>query len=107
VEANISVKAVANVQVLNKRNGYLAPHFYEPGEKIRIVDVKGAIKANRKRDGTLLVIHFEIGQMGIRQRRCQLIAAEVLQVHTVEKQQVGKFDAIDGAQTVQLKNAGH
>jgi len=45
--------------------------------------------------------------MGIGQRRCELIAAEVLQVHTVKKQQIGKFDAIDGAETVELKNTGH
>ena len=35
-----------------------------------------------------------------------MIAAEVLQVYTVEKQEVGELDAVDGAETIELKDAG-
>ena len=36
-----------------------------------------------------------------------MIAAEMLQVDTVKKQKVGELDAIDGAETVELKDAGN
>jgi len=35
-----------------------------------------------------------------------LITAEVLQVDSVEEQEVGELDAVDGAETVELKDAG-
>jgi hypothetical protein len=49
---------MANVEVLDQCDGHFSPDFDEAGEKIGIVDIEGAIKANGEGDGMLLVIHF-------------------------------------------------
>jgi len=92
--------------VLDQRDGNFAPNFDEAGKEIGVVDVEGGIEANGEGHGTLGVINFEIGEVGGGQRSGQLIAAEVLQVDAVKQQKVGEPDAVDGAETVELKNAG-
>ena len=98
---------MANVEVLDQRDGNFAPDFDETGEEIRVVDVEGGIEANREGHGTLLVINFEIGEVGGGQRSGHLIAAEALQVDAVKEQEVGELDTVDGAETVELENAGN
>jgi len=40
LKADISVEAVANVEVLDQRDGNFAPDFDEAGEEIRVVDIE-------------------------------------------------------------------
>src|SRR5260370_11212654 len=44
--------------------------------------------------------------MRIGQRSIHMIATEVLQVKTVEQQEVGELDSVDGAEAVKLEDAG-
>jgi hypothetical protein len=52
---------MANVEVLDQRDGHFTPDFDEAGEEIRVVDVEGSIEANGEGHGTLLIIDFQIG----------------------------------------------
>src|ERR1700732_807246 len=106
MKTDVTVQSVADVEMLNKRDGHFAPYFDQSRKQIGIVDVEGAVKANWKGHGTLLVVHFEIRQVSVRQGSSQLIAAEVLQIHAIEKKQVSELDSVDGAETIKLKNAG-
>ncbi len=106
LKPDVSVEAAANIEVLDEGDGNFAPNFDEAGKEIGVVDVEGGIEANGEGHGTLGVINFEIGEVGGGQRSGQLIAAEVLQVDAVKQQKVGEPDAVDGAETVELKNAG-
>jgi len=65
LKPDVAVETVANVEMLDEGDGNFAPDFDEAGEEIGVVDVEGAIEANGERDGTLLVINFEIGEVGV------------------------------------------
>jgi hypothetical protein len=43
--------------------------------------------------------------VGLRQRSPQLVAAEVLQIDTLKKQEVGELYVLDGAESIELKYA--
>jgi hypothetical protein len=97
---------MTNVEVLDQCDGHFAPYFDEAGEEIGVIDIEGAIEANGEGDSVLLVIHFEIGQVGVRQGSGQLVSAEMLKVYTIKAQKVGELDVVDGAETIKLKDAG-
>src|SRR6266404_1711031 len=107
LKPDVSVEAAANIEVLDEGDGNFAPNFDEAGKEIGVVDVEGGIEANGEGHGTLLVINFEIGEVGGGQRSGHLIAAEALQVNAVKEQEVGELDTVDGAETVELENAGN
>jgi len=48
LKPDVAVEAVANVEVLDQRDGHFAPDFDEAGEEIGVVDVERAIETNGK-----------------------------------------------------------
>src|ERR1700740_3566602 len=107
LKPDVSVETVPDVEVLDQSNGNFTPDFDEAGQEIGVVDIERAIEANGEGHGALLVIDFEIGEVGVWQRSGHLITAEVQQVDAVEEQEVGEFYAVDRAETVKLKDAGN
>jgi hypothetical protein len=97
---------VTNVEVLDQCDGHFAPYFDEAGEEIGVIDIEGAIEADGEGDSVLLVIHFEIGQVGVRQGSGQLVSGEMLKVYAIKAQKVGELDVVDGAETIELEDAG-
>src|SRR5262249_61688265 len=61
-QADVTVEAVAEVQVLDEGDGDFTPDFHHAIEGSGIFDVKGTVKANRKRDGFFRVGDFISGQ---------------------------------------------
>src|SRR6266446_9113850 len=47
-QPDVSVEAVANIEVLDEGDGNFAPDFDEAGKEIGVVDVEGGIEADRK-----------------------------------------------------------
>src|SRR5256885_8981828 len=60
VQTDVSVQAVANIEMLDKRNWHFAPDLYNSREESGIVHVERAVKANGERDGALLVVDLQI-----------------------------------------------
>ena len=47
---------MANIKVLDERNGHFAPNFYEAREKAGVIDVEGTIESNGKGDSALAIV---------------------------------------------------
>jgi len=107
VKTDVAVEAVANVKMLNEGDGHFAPDLDEAGKQIGVINVEGTIETNGEGDGALFVVDFQIGEVRVGERGVQLVAVEVVEVDPVEQQQVGELDAINGAERVNLEDAGN
>jgi len=107
LQPDVPILAVPDIQVLNQGDGHFAPQFDHAREKIGIVQIERPVKTHRKRDRTIRVTDFQFSQMCVRQRGGELMEAQSLQVNPIEKQEIGKLCAINGAQAVKLEDAGY
>jgi hypothetical protein len=104
LEPDITVLAMADVQMLDQGYGHFPPKFHHARKKIRVVEVEGSIKSNGERNRAIRVIHVQRSQVRVRQRRSELVQTQLLHIDSVKPQEVGEFQPIDGAQAVELKN---
>src|SRR5262245_44713987 len=105
-KTDVTIKAVAKVEMLNERNGNLAPDFNHSIEQVGVIYVKRTVKTDRKRNRLFRVIDFHGDQVGIGELQFFLMLAELLQIDTEQQQQIGEPDPIDRAKRVQFVNAG-
>src|SRR5258708_39771944 len=104
VQADIDILAVAYVQVLDQRYGNFSPKFHHAREKIGVVQIKGPVKSNGKRNRAVRIVDFQCSQVRVWQRGSELVEPQLLQVKPIEEKQVGELHAVDRAQAVQLEN---
>jgi len=106
LKADVTVLAVADVQLLDERDGNFAPNLDHARDEIGVVEIKGAVEADGEGNGAFRVIHFESSEMGLRQGRGELVQSESLQIDPVQKQQIGELDAVNGTEAIQFEDAG-
>src|SRR5579885_1403852 len=106
VQADIAVQTVADVQVLNQRDGHFSPDFHHAGEQVRIGQVKGPVKPHGEGDSSLIVVHFDGRQMRVAERGVHLVETDSVEVHAEQVEQVRKADVVDGAEAEELEDAG-
>ena len=96
-EADVTVLAVPDIEMLDQGNRNFSPKLDHARQKIGVVDVERPVETDREGNGTVGVVHFQRGQVSLRQRGSDLVEAQFVEVKTVETEKIGKFQPVDGA----------
>src|SRR5215470_889730 len=96
---------MSQVQFLQHGNRDFTPGFNHARQQVRIVDIKGPVESDREGNRLIGIIDLHCGQMGIRQRRQELVVSKLRQVNAKIEQQIGKLNVVDGCQRIELENA--
>jgi len=105
--ADVAIEAVAEVEMLYERDGNFTPNFDHAIEEIGIFDVKGAVKANRKRNSFFRVVDLHGDEVGVGELKLFLVMPEFLQIDAEKQKEIGELDAVNGAECVEFVDAGN
>ena len=107
VEADISVLTMADIQLLNQRNGNFSPDFDHSRNQAGCLEAEALVKAHWKGNRFCGVRSFKGSKMSILQGQSQLITGGGAQIYAEYRKQIVEFRTIDDAETVELVNAGY